>query len=175
MKKIALILAFILAAPVAQADILLEPYIGYYTGKNDDGSSETKFKGVGLGGRVGYQSMGFMVGGEYMTGKWSDDDDPSNDITPSVLGVFVGYNFPVLLRVWGTYGLSVKSKVDDGTNSFDLKGDAIKLGVGCTVLPLVSINLEYMSSSFDEMDGQSLSTDVTQKTYGLSVSLPLTF
>lgn len=174
MKKIALVLVLILATPVAQADLLLEPYLGYYTGKSDDGTEETKFKGMGLGGRVGYQQLGFMVGGEYMTGKWSDNDDPQNDITPSILGVFVGYNFPVLLRVWGTYGLSVKSKVDDGTTTRDLKGDALKLGVGCTILPLVSVNFEYMTSTFDEMDGQALTTDIKQKTYGLSVSLPLT-
>jgi hypothetical protein len=175
MKKFAIILALFLAAPIAQADILLEPYLGYYKGTSDDGSTKTDFNGVGFGGRVGYQKLGFMVGGEFMSAKWTDDDTPSNDITPTVLGVFVGYNFPVLLRVWGTYGISTKSKVDDGTTSIDLKGNSLKLGVGTTILPLVSINLEYMTSTFDEADGVSLATDIKQNTYGLSVSLPLTF
>ncbi len=174
MKKIILAVVLALGAPLAHADLLLEPYVGYFMGKSDDGTTKTDFDGMAFGGRVGYQNLGFMVGADYMTGKWTDDDDPSNDITPSMLGVFAGYNFPILLRVYGVYGITTKSKVESSGSSFELEGSSIRLGVGTTILPLVSVNLEYMTSSFDEFDGQALTPEVKQTAYALTVSLPFT-
>lgn len=179
MKKFAILLAMVLAAPIARADLLLEPFLGYYTGELETTSAGTTSTsdtdGMGLGARIGYQQLGLMVGGEFMTGKWKDDSNPSNDVTPTTLGVFIGYNFPVLLRVWGTYNIQTKTKVEGGGTSNDLEGDSLKLAVGTTILPLVSINLEYITSTFDEADGNTLSPEWKAKMYGLSVSLPLTF
>ncbi len=161
----------------ANAGVLIEPYLGYLTGKTEQGSTEVDISGVNFGARLGYKSfLGLMGGFDYMTAKLEDEANPKNDVTPSQLGVFVGFEFPILLRVYGVYGISNKTKYKDSNGSDTLEGgDHIKLGVGFTALPLVSINLEYIMASYDENDGQSFSPELTMKTYGLSISAPFDF
>lgn len=160
----------------ASADILLEPYVGYYFGKAKTNSS-SNFSGPGFGARVGYKTMlGLSAGAEYMTGKMKQDSTPSVDITPNSLGAFVAFDFPVLLRVYGTYFISDKSdgKSNTGTNKYS-GNKGVKLGVGFTGLPFVSVNLEYGASEFDKVNGSAAATSLKTNYYGLSVSLPLTF
>jgi hypothetical protein len=162
----------------ASADILIEPYLGYYTGKMEQsGTPDTKFNGAGFGARLGYKHMlGVMFGLDYMTGKMQSDDTPKSDLTPSQFGVFVGYEFPILLRVYGVYNFSDQVKAEtSGSPSFTYKGDqGVKLGVGFTALPLLSINLEYAMSTYDKAGSISLPDSLKVNTYGLSVSLPFT-
>lgn len=175
MKKIGLLVAALGFVSTASADILLEPYLGYYMGKYK-ASSSTDMSGLGYGARVGYQQLGFMVGLDYMTGKWTDKAKPSNDVTPSSFGVFVGYNFPILLRVYGAYGFSNSLKFEQGGSTAKNEGTPrIKLGVGYTALPLVAINLEYITGTYDEVNGRSRTTDLTETTYGVNVSVPFAF
>lgn len=175
MKSILIALALLVSYVPAHADLLLEPYVGYYFGESDDGTDKDDVTGPGYGARIGYQSLGFMVGGDFMTGSWEADSTPKTDITPTMMGVFAGYNFPILLRVYGVYNITTKSKTESSGSSFDLEGESIKLGVGTTVLPFVSVNFEYITATFDEADGQTLTPSIKHKMYGLSVSLPLTF
>jgi hypothetical protein len=159
----------------AQADLLLEPYLGYHMSTYSmTGLKDFKSNGLSLGGRVGYQQMGFMIGGDYMTGKWTTDQTPSQDGTPSKLGVFVGYNFPVMLRVYGVYNFQddLHSSVSGGSDTY--KGTGAKLGVGFTGLPFVSINLEYMTTTYTKNNAGSLPSDMNANTYGLTVSVPFT-
>jgi hypothetical protein len=132
----------------AGADLLLEPYVGYHTGKLTGGSpsvSSTQ-SGVTYGGRVGYESMlGFMIGGDVMSGSWKVNSggyfgNTSPTSTPTDLGIFIGYNFPVLVRVYGEYGFSAQNKYTNGS-SITEKGSNIKIGVGYKFAPLVSLNL----------------------------------
>lgn len=175
-KKIGLLVAAFGFVSTASADILLEPYVGYQMGKYKSSGTSTDFSGVDFGARVGYQQMGFMVGLDYMTGKMTDKAKPkSNDVTPTSFGVFVGYNFPVLLRVYGVYGFSNSVKLEQTGASNKMEGSPnLKLGVGYTALPLLSIALEYTTGTYDEVNGQKLSSDVTTSSYGVSVSVPFT-
>ncbi|MBX3022159.1 MAG: outer membrane beta-barrel protein [Bdellovibrionales bacterium] len=168
-------LAIGFAAPKAQAAILLEPYLGYHTGKYDSGSREYDLSGLNFGARLGYQNLGLQLGLDYMTGAWTVKTDPSLDAEPSDLGLFVGYQFPVMMRVYGVYNLQSKNKAKSSAGSSTLEGSGIKLGVGFTSLPLVAVNLEYRSSTYTKVDGNSLSKNAKDNTYGLTVSLPLTF
>lgn len=164
----------------AHADLLLEPYLGYSTATlKMTGAEDSKSTGLVYGARVGYQMMGLMVGLDYLTGAMKTDASPSADVTPSDLGIFVGYNFPVMLRVYGVYNLKAEAKSKSSAGNSDLKeGKGIKLGVGFTPLPLVSINLEYFQNEYDKVvSGGTTYTTLNAKNggYGLTVSLPLTF
>lgn len=161
---------------VAQADILLEPYLGYYTGTSKQtGTSDTKDKGVGYGGRIGYQQLGFMLGVDYQTGSWTTDSNPSSDLTPTNMGAFVGYNFPLMVRVYAEYILSAKVAAKQGGASHDFTGSGMKVGLGFRLIPLLSLNLEYISNSLDKFDGSSISNKVTHNIIGVTLSAPLTF
>lgn len=158
----------------ANAGILVEPYIGYYLGTYKAGSSKENFSGPDFGARVGYKNiLGLMFGVDYLTGKMEDKASPSNDLTPSQIGAFIGFEFPILLRVYGVYSLSDKLERKSDTQTLKLEGNSgIKLGVGYTGLPLISINLEYSVSKYDKSNDSSLSGSLKQNSYGLSVSLP---
>jgi hypothetical protein len=176
MKKLfsVLILGFLINVP-AHANLLLEPYLQYGVGSWDDnnGNNQTQ-KGASFGGRVGYQSLGFMMGGDFMTGSWTDNATTSNTITPTDLGVFVGFNFPLFLRVWGTYDFSAQRKFSALNDTF--KGSDVKLGLGLTMFPLISVNFEYVMGTFnkDSVNG-TLVHNLTDKLFFVGVSLPLNF
>ncbi len=186
-KIITLLTLLFLIAGFAHADILIEPYAGYGVGKSDNGTDKKTAKGYELGGRLGVQKMGLMGGLDYQTGKFTQSS-PDVDYTGSNLYVFLGFNFPVLLRVYGEYGLMTKVHMVSSDPTIDadadLKGDSYKLGVGFTGFPLISINLEYQYMKLDHLTGKLLGVEnldealdpkTELKTYMLSVSVPLTF
>lgn len=177
LRKISLLAIAVGFMSGAHADLLLEPYVGYQTGKYKAGGTSTDFSGLDYGARVGWQQLGFMVGLDFMTGKMTDKDKPkSNDVTPESLGLFVGYNFPVLLRVYGVYGFNNSLKFEQSGSSGKFEGSPqVKLGLGYNFLPLLSIALEYTTGTYDEFNGHKLSSDLTTSAYGLSVSVPFTF
>jgi hypothetical protein len=161
----------------ANAGVLLEPYVGYQTGKTKNSGVSTDFSGLDYGARVGWQQMGFMLGLDFMTGKMTDKakTPKSNDVTPQSFGVFVGYNFPVLLRVYGTYGFSNSVKLEQTGQSNKIEGSPLlKLGVGYNFLPLLSIALEYTTATYDEYNGTKMTNDTTSSAYGVSISVPFT-
>jgi hypothetical protein len=176
LKKLSLLAVAAGFVSSAHASLLLEPYVGYQMGKYKGSGSSTDYSGLDYGARAGWQQMGFMIGLDFMTGKMTDKAKPtSNDVTPQSFGVFVGYNFPVLLRVYGVYGFSNSMKFEQSGSSGKFEGSPqLKLGVGYNFLPLLSIALEYTTGTYDEFNGHKLSSDLTTSAYGLSVSVPFT-
>ncbi len=174
-RKFAFLLtALFLAAPSAQAGVYIEPYLGYLTGKTK-GSESTDHAGPNFGARLGYSMLGLAFGAEYETAKLKLDSTPKSDITPTNIGAFVSYTFPILVRAYASYFPSAKAKLEVGTSSFEFEGSAMKVGVGYTGLPFVVINFEMQTTSFDKLEGLSLSEDTKVTSYGVNVSLPFSF
>ena len=150
------------------AGTLIEPYVGYGFGVNrPTGIPSAHFAGVSYGARLGYQMLGLMGGVDYQTGRWTDSASPQNDLTPSLLGVFVGYNLPILLRGYIAY-LPFSNLTAQHTNyehTYD-GGNAVKYGVGWTGLPFLSLNFEYIAAHFRALDTE---------TYQVTLSLPINF
>lgn len=154
-------------AKPASAGVHLEPYVGYAMPKLTAGSTEEDLKGVIYGARLGYSIPMFAFGAEYMGGSLKDEDGDTGK--PGDIGAFVSVEFPVMIRAFATY--FVKSKVAFDTG--DLEGSGFKAGIGFTPLPLLSVNIEYISGTYDEFDGTKLPTDYEVKGLALTVSLPL--
>jgi len=171
MKKymIASLMAFALISQ-AQAGILIEPYLGYIfsadTKETGSGSGSFDYKydysGLNYGGRLGYSTFGLQVGLDYNMASY--DYETSNSTTKlkdaydfNAFGAFVGFKFPVLLRVWGTYYFNAELKDKDSgsggvytPSGSKFNGNGFGLGAGFTGLPFVNINLEYRSFTYDE-------------------------
>lgn len=173
-RLISIALVTLLGGASAHAGLLLEPYAGYYSSTlKQTGAKDIKATGLGYGARVGFEKMGFMAGIDYMTGAMTDDMTPKDDVTPTDIGLFVGYDFPILLRIWGEYDFTHEAKLKSSSVSGTEKGgSAIKVGAGFSVLPLLSINLEYQTGTYTKWNSTSLTNDVTSNTIGLSVSVP---
>ncbi|UXR66140.1 hypothetical protein EZJ49_07740 [Bdellovibrio bacteriovorus] len=174
MKKLLVVLAVVLGfGSVSHADVLVEPYLGYEFGKTTD--PDGKLTGSQLGLRLAYKTpLMLWVGADYtmgVSGEVDPDSTPKEDAKRTTLSGVVGIDFPILLRAWLGVGFTNDLKLDSGK----LTGKNMKLGVGFTGLPFVSLNLEYIKDTWDEFDGNSLTTDAQNESYVLSVSLPLEF
>lgn len=171
-KLMTVILPLGLLSGTANAALLLEPYVGYMpAGKIKVGTAEKTLTGVTLGARAGYSNiLGLQLGLDYSTGALKDDATVVNEYTPTNLAAFVGWDFPILLRVWAGVGLTSSTEVKNatGTATYDKGAKYMKFGAGFTPLPLVSINLEYINSQYEESG-----TNITASGLVLGASLPL--
>src|SRR5690554_3257213 len=114
MKK--LIALFILALP-AYGSFLIEPYVGLnFEGgwQGDAANSKTKFNGQMYGARIGTQNAGLMLGLDARKGEWSVRSPVNLDLNYDHFGAFVGYNFPILLRVFAQYVFTGEAKDQSG-------------------------------------------------------------
>lgn len=186
MKTYLLALA-LFVAPTAQAGILIEPYIGYESGKTTVETSTPAFNsvftntGTVLGGRFGYTfPILFWAGLDYSltTGGKGKSDNPlvnDNTYTRSNLYLVAGFDFPILVRAWFGYGITNEaSATSSGTTSKISGGQNSKLGVGFTGLPFVSINLEAFFHKPNKSDGNDLAAGESYNDAGfvLGASLP---
>lgn len=153
----------------AQAGLYVDPYIGYgwigLEDDNDDGSDETQ-GGVFAGGRLGYKFTLFSAGVDFNSGS-------TEDMTRTNTGIFFGVDLPILFRFYGTYLLSSDLDFDGINPSLDFK-DGYTLGAGTTILPFISLNLEYTKVAY-EYSLLGADFDVDTDSYLVSVSLPLDF
>jgi len=191
------------------AGFLVDPYIGFKFGSKDqtvknlgaaNGTYEDKDSGYAIGSRLGYSFLGLMGGLDFNVGSITDKADSSpagitvsgeDDYSTKQVGLFLGYELPILFRFWGTYYFTNEweaksSNTVTGTDKGDTySGSGFGLGVGFTGLPIVSINLEYKKSTFDEFkDGvtgaktsypSNFSSEVEASEIFLSVSAPFDF
>lgn len=178
MKKLLFTIALVVGfSSVSNAALLLEPYLGYESGKVSMPGFDAKPTGTALGVRVAYKIPMFWFGfdGSTSSGKLNPETSgASNDAyARTVLGVVAGVDFPILLRAWAGYGFSNKLANKDAANS-DMTGTSTKVGIGFTGLPFVSLNLELITDNIDKVDNVAVS-GITSSGYLLSVSLPLEF
>lgn len=173
-----------LTSQQAQAGFLIEPFVGYtLSGETEDSTGSNDVTALNYGARLGLTTLGFMYGIEYNMGNYTvegDNGDADGDFTN--LGAFVGYEFPIMFRVWFSYYFnSTATPEAEGNSDFDFNGSGTSIGLGYTGLPFVSINLVYTTNTFDEIEGTilgnsvntSLTEDLTMETITLGVSLPL--
>ncbi len=177
MKKIyqLLLLLGLVFGTNARADLLIEPLVGYSFGKfttDAAGYDDATINGTSYGGRLGYSNLGFQLGVDYLNSNMNVKDD-NDDLKASEWAGFVGFKFPILLRVYAGYIFS--GTASQGNLDFD-KGTGAKFGIGFTGLPFVNINLEYRKISYDEtkVGSLELNSDFGYNAYMLSISLPFT-
>lgn len=169
---------FSLTSYSANASLLIEPHLGYnVTGDADYETNETKYNGPQYGARLGVQSLGFMGGLDYTHSSFTYKTTGAADSKQKrdQLGLFVGYNFPVLVRAWVGYYFSDKTKDDDGSST---EGHGTEVGLGFTGLPFLSINLQYRMSTHDTGTSRSgaeaaINPEFETSEIVLGVSLPL--
>lgn len=177
----------LLIANPAKAGLLLEPYLGLEQGQTYQvvqNLADTSYKtsGAVVGARVGYTlPLLFWFGVDYsmVTGGKSKYDfgGVDGDLSRSDLYAVAGVDLPILLRFWAGYGLMNTTTVkQSGVDSKITGGSKLKAGVGLTMLPFVSINLELFNHKGAKVEsgGTNLTLNTFEDNGGvLSVSLPL--
>lgn len=174
----------------AESAFLIEPYLGYkaYTEADQTLSNNvTKWsaEGPAYGARLGYSYFGLMTGLDYSVGEFElkrqttillSTQSTKDKYKSQTFGFFLGYELPLLLRVWGSYFLSSSYEDQDGSNQMDrFRGSGYGAGFGWTSLPWISLNLEIRRFEFDTFRKQKLpQAEIPSPTEILfSVSIPL--
>lgn len=182
LTQLALLLATVLGfASQANAALLIEPVIGYSYGKfntelDNNGPTTDKsdhtLSGTSYGGRLGYQNYGFQLGLDYLASSMSQDGE---SMKTSEWGGFVGFEFPILVRVYAGYVFSGTAETTVEDIDVNLKGGTgPKIGVGFTLFPFLDINLEYRRISFDSYKKGNVTLDADYSATMLAFSLPFT-
>lgn len=176
-----LILAFLMISP-AKAGLLIEPVVGYNaSGKvKIESRPESKAHGIGYGGRLGYQNLGFQLGLDYLKSTLNMSSSKfTKDVDTSEFGAFIGFEFPILLRIYAGYIFSAT-----GTSSYNdaavtkklefMDGTGQKIGLGITTLPFLDINFEYRRGTFGDykLDGVKQSKEADFNSFMVGISLP---
>ncbi len=181
MKKNLLLLLTLITvfyqASKAQAGLLLEPLVGMELSSSGElNENNVDITGTTVGGRLGFQNLGFMVGLDGRRMSWNLEADNSDvDYTFTQLSAFVGYDFPIMLRVWANYVFSLEGVNDDDSDTKLIEGSGTVIGIGYKVMPFVSLNLEMSNLKTDKLEVDPNETDYKSEynTMMLSVSLPL--
>jgi len=176
---IAMISLFVFAEET-RAGTLIEPWIGMHLNSNMDNSALAEKKdlsGSAVGGRLGFQNFGFILGLAAKKGTYTIDDVTTNDeLEYTQYGLFAGYDFPILVRVWVESLLGGSAATSNDPGEFTSVSGS-NIGIGYKAFPFVSINLEignatYKGYEFD--DGTTSNREAKISTYLFSVSIPLT-
>ncbi len=148
----------------SRAALLIEPVVGYSFGKANgefevpgnpalNDTTNTSLNGISYGGRLGYQNFGLQLGLDYLASNMKVDGDA---FQTSEFGGFVGYEFPILFRVYAGYVFSGTGTLEEDTEDLKVKGGTgPKVGVGFTLLPLLDFNIEYRSITYKELDSSN--------------------
>lgn len=170
-----------LTSITANASLLIEPHIGYnISGGGTTSGVEYKYTNPELGLRFGGQYLGLMAGLDYTASTYTWTQTPGGDdkFDRGEIGVFVGYNLPILLRFWGAYYFSNTAKDQDSSgktpSGSEFKGNTKELGVGFTALPFLSLNLIYRNVVFTSKPAAVSGGDISNHEIVLGVSLPFT-
>jgi hypothetical protein len=148
---------------------MIEPYLGYQTGEtaNDPVGASPEVtdtsSGMGLGLRLGYKFILPWVALDVTqaTGKYKDGTPGNtieNDTSTTQLGLVAGVDLPFLFRFWAGYGLqndiTIKANTSANANAVDSKfyGSYVKGGIGFGIIPMLSINVEYVMSTYQKLD-----------------------
>lgn len=172
-----------------KAGILVEPRLALnLSGSGSNNTTKFSYGGTQYGLRLGGDFLGFMggfdVNASSFTLKRTTTQVYSDDMSRTEYGVFVGYNFPILLRAWAAYYFdSTATDQDSGgltVSGYKYSGSSFEIGVGYTALPFISINAIYKVNSISKetsnvgvVTNYSGASAIANNEILLGVSLPI--
>lgn len=171
MKNLIMVCALVLGASVAQAGGFIEPYIGIQKGEfTDSVGNSPDSKGTGLGLRLGYQMVIPWVALDVRMNKGTVDSTTEYDYSGTDVGITVGASVP-FLRPFVGYVPTAKQKIEGGGTSNEFEGNALKLGLGIKLLPLIDINIDQTTYTFKKIDGVDLATENKHKITTIGIGM----
>lgn len=159
-----------------QAEIEIEPYIGYLglktkksitvTSPQNTTKNENSYGAIGYGGKLGWAIANVTLGGDFMM--YSHGSEKATLFGPAVAVDLL------LLTLKASYFVS--SSIKDGNST--ATGSGFKGGLGFSVFPFVQLNLEYIGLNLDKMKDSDLGdliSNYDEKVSGVFASVSLVF
>lgn len=138
-------------AQASATDLILEPYMGYQLGKYSIGEGDSQdVSGLGIGARFVYFAQGIYGGFDIHHSTLNVSNGGDDNLKQNQIGLTAGFSFAVVpIRAWMTYVPSDSLKSDSGAS---YSGNGVKMAVGFDPIPLISFNVEFKTSTYDEQD-----------------------
>jgi hypothetical protein len=189
-KKAIICLFISLSAIPSQswAGILLEPYVGYglFGSFSRSGTDLGSYNGFGFGGRGGITILDTLFGAvDFSSFPSLGVDTTTSSVlgggtANTKLGLVAGVNIPILpFRFWVGYNFLDKMNNTYSGQENSLSGHSFKLGAGFKLIPLVSLNAEYIITNYNDLSAAGTSIplpggdSITGKMILFSASVPL--
>ena len=162
LRTAALGLSTILVSSSASAHIKLEPYAGYnVTGTLSDasGTSLGTYTGFTVGARLVVplgNVLFFGADGSYAPGyNYTDSSsNPGTNVTATRVGAVLGLDVPGPFRLWGGYNFMDSFAASGSTYT----GTSLKGGLGIKLGRVVSVQGEYINSTYSNGSGNTILT-----------------
>lgn len=178
--KVALGIFLTLISTSAFSSYLIEPHFGL----NLNGSANATIKsinhnydynGTQYGLKLGMQNFGLMGGIDFNRSSFNLDDKTISGTVASSYkrnewGLFIGYNFPLFLRFWGSYFFANTAKKSNGD---EFSGTSKEFGLGFTSLPFVSLNLIFRLVDYSKQKISNVSEKLNEKINNTEIVLGL--
>lgn len=176
-RYLTLVLSIIIVSTTsARAGVAVEPFVGYATGEWKQGSTSAKHSGVGYGARLGWDFGMVRVGGSYLGGTTTDTASPiSNKIAQQDIGAFVEADFSRVVVRLG-YGATSQGIFTPSTGTANTwKGTSMNAGIGVELINHINFNIDYVSTSHDQLNGATVANKLTNNFFVVGVSFPFEF
>ena len=182
-KNVILIIAMVFFFQLSQkanAAFYLEPFAGMllsssYESKLDEGT----LSGSQVGARIGWTNTGLSLGldGRRTSMQLKTDVSGNDDgeFTATQSGFFIGYEFPIRLRVWANYVFSSSATNDDDSDVSLTGGSGYNVGLGYKLMSFISVNLEMYSLNYEtiEFSGGDSAVDFESSGMIIGISIPV--
>lgn len=154
---------------------ILEPYVGFEKGfLTQKGIPEITVQGLNYGVRLGYILSGVGIGFDYMTSsQTTQQSGQKGDFKPTDYGIFLGHKFESGIKIYGSYFISDKAKIQSDDNTQDFSGSGYKLGLGWALFSYCDVALEVISRKYTKYDSNAMTNSILGSTAGLSIAIPL--
>jgi hypothetical protein len=164
--------ASLAASRQAKTGVSFEPVVGYSTGLlTQTGVADISTQTVNVEARLGYSIKSFEFGLGYLMGFGTGTQfSNKGDFKPIDMSLYLGYDLPWDLKLFGGYTFTSKAKIQSSDNPGDFSGTGTRLGIAYTRLPRVNIMAESVSRSYTKYDGTSFTNPIKDSTVALSVS-----
>ena len=138
---------------------------------------------------VGYSLLpGLALGFDYRKGSLKlDNENASTEYDTTALGLNLSYSILYMIndQIWGTWVFDMEKEISSGGDIGDtFNGSGFRFGIGHKILPYISLNFEYASHTYDQLESAAGTTsslpsitlsEVEHKEFILSVSMPFSF
>jgi len=180
MKKILLVLSFLVFSSEAFSQFLLEPYTGYATslsGKNNNNNADLSYNGSDVGTRIGW-AFDKIMAGVFWDYSWLNEKTtisgqsftiPANRYNS---GVFLGANLNGGFRFWGEYLFFVRDMYDMNGDIYD-EGYGWGAAVGYLFNKKIALNLQYRNITLNKNQSFTLPYTIVSQELLLTLSFPI--
>jgi hypothetical protein len=152
---------------------LFEPGVAYSSGVlTQSGTNAILTKVFSAEARLGYKIWEMTFGLSYRAGFGTGEQATGKgDFKPTDIGVYLEYELPWSFRLFGSYLVDARSKIQSSDNPGDFSGTGTRLGIAYADFFFgTTLMIESVSRTYSKYESSDLSRTIQDSNMGASLS-----